>query len=131
MQYAPIVSIVGLITGAAALWLLVPRYGVWGALWALVIANGAKSVVLLSLSYYFYPRPLLFGRLKALAGIAVMTFWAASAVATENLVVSALIKSVIIFAGTAAILWFVLYGPRALVIYREWRSGPGAGDEVK
>jgi hypothetical protein len=42
-----------------------------------------------------------------------------------------LIKTVIILAGTAAILWFVLNGPRVLEIYREWRAGPGAGDGVE
>lgn len=131
MQYTPVVSVVGLITGVTALWLLVPRYGTWGALWALVIANAVKTAVLLSLSYYFYPRPMLLGRLMALAAIAVITFWAASAMAIESLIVSALTKTVIILAGTAAILWFVLDGPRVLEIYREWRAGPGAGDGVE
>lgn len=123
MLYTPLVSLAGLIVGVTALWWLVPRYGVWGALWALVIANAAKTAVLLFLSYYFYPRPALVGKLMTLTAIVAIMFWAGAAVSMEGLIASALAKAAVILAGAAAILWFVLNGPRALEIYREWRTG--------
>lgn len=121
MQYAPIVSIVGLIAGVAALWLLVPRYGAWGALWALVIANATKTVTLLWLSYHFYPRPALLGKFLRLLAIAAVMYWLGASISMSSVIESVLAKSGIILSGSIAILWFVLDGRRALDVYREWR----------
>lgn len=121
MHYTPLVQVVGLVSGVAALWWLVPRYGMWGAVWALVIANAAKTVVLLSLSYYFYPRPALLGKFSKLFAIAAVMYWLGASVSMDSIIESALAKSGIILSGSVAILWFVLDGRRALDVYREWR----------
>jgi len=121
MHYTPLVQVVGLVSGVAALWWLVPRYGMWGAIWALVIANATKTVVLLSLSYYFYPRPALLGKFSKLFAIAAFMYWLGASVSMDSIIESALAKSGIILSGSAAILWFVLDGRRALDVYREWR----------
>lgn len=131
LHYSPLVSLIGLASGLAALWWLVPLYGVWGALWSLVIANASKMVVLLSLSYYFYPRPALLGKFSKLLLIAVVTYWLGASIAVPGIIESALAKLGIIFAGSAAILWFVLDGRRALDVYREWRGRQSRNDIIE
>lgn len=131
MHYTSLVSIVGLISGMLALWWLVPRYGMWGAIWALVITNTIKTVTLLSLSYYFYPRPVLFGKFLKLFTIATTMYWLGANISMDSMVESALTKLAIIFFGSVAILWFVLDGPRALDIYREWRARRNTNDIIE
>jgi hypothetical protein len=121
LHYAPLVQIVGLVSGVAALWWLVPLYGMWGAIWALLIANTTKTVTLLWLSYHFYPRPALLGKFLRLFTIAAVMYWLGASISMNSVIESALAKSGIILSGSAAILWFVLDGRRALDVYREWR----------
>jgi O-antigen/teichoic acid export membrane protein len=123
LHYTPLVQIAGLITGTASLWWLVPAYGVWGAIAGLVIANVTKTIALLWLSFYFYPRPLLPGRYASLAVIAVAMYWAGTEVSSASLAVSAAAKLAVVAAGSAFIFWFVLDGRRALDLFREWRNG--------
>lgn len=131
LHYTPLVQVVGLVIGVAALWWLVPRYGMWGAIWALLISNATKTVVLLSLSFYFYPRPALLGKFSRLFAIAAVMYWLGASVSTVSVIEGALAKSGIILTGSAAILWFVLDGRRALDVYREWRARRNENDIVE
>lgn len=122
LHYAPLVQILGLATAVTALWWLVPRYGLWGAIWALVLVNAVKTVALLSLSYYFYPRPVFPIKFLKLFSIAAVMYWLGASISVGNILGSALIKLGIIIFGSAAIIWFVLDGKRALDMYQAWRS---------
>ncbi len=131
LHYAPLVQVAGLLSGVVVLWWLVPRYGMWGAIWALVIYNAIKTAVLLSLSYYFYPRPALLGKYLKLFFIAAVMYWLGASLPSYSVIVSAALKLGIIFLGSLAILWFVLDGRRALDVYREWSARRRASDIIE
>jgi O-antigen/teichoic acid export membrane protein len=119
----PVVPIVAILTSVTALSVLVPGWGAYGALVALIIAACVRVIVQVGISMYYYPRRLLLGTLSTIWGIAFLAFFAGYHVQFATLWVNALVKFGLISAAMVAILRMVVgrkvFG--ALLRWRNWR----------
>jgi O-antigen/teichoic acid export membrane protein len=119
----PIVPIVAILTSVAALSILVPKGGAYGALVALAIAACVRVFVQVGISMYHYPRALLLGTLAKVWVIALVAFFVGYQAQFANLWLNAFIKLALIMLAAAAILRLTV-GRQAfesLLRLRNWR----------
>ena len=119
----PIVPTVAILTSVAALSVLVPEWGTYGALAALVLAATVRVFVQVGISMYYYPRALLLGTLARVWFIALAAFFAGYQVQFVSLWLNASIKLSLILLAAVAILR-VTVGRRAfetLLRPQNWR----------
>jgi O-antigen/teichoic acid export membrane protein len=74
-EFSIVLAIVQLIVGVGALFLLVPRYGIVGAIAAMMVAGAARLVVGTWAAQRFFPVAFEWRKLAAIAGLALAT-WA-------------------------------------------------------
>ena len=108
MAYTPLIQIVGLAVGIISMWLLIPRFGLWGAVSAMLMANLVRTTLLIGLAHHFYPRPLLVGPMLRLAIIIAITYVFGNAIATGSVVTDAFLKAMTVLVGGTAMAWFAL-----------------------
>lgn len=70
----PVVPISAIVVSLAGLSILVPHYGLWGAIAALVVAALVRVTVQVWLSVRYYPRPLRLRRLSAIWLVGMLFF---------------------------------------------------------
>lgn len=100
------IPVVGITASVALLVLLVPRFGVWGAITAAILAAAARTAVQLWLSHRFYPRPVYWMPLAGIACAGAATFAIGCHVDTGSVILNAVLKTAVIAAGGAVILGF-------------------------
>lgn len=116
--YSPVVAIVTLVASLVGMWLLAPRYGVWGVVVAFLVATVFRIGTHIGLALYFYPRPIFFWRLLSLFLVMGLTFLAGLQINTGSLMADAGLKVVTIVAGMLTAIWTTLDGERALLLFR-------------
>lgn len=116
MAYMPLIQVVGLAVGIISMWLLIPRFGLWGAISAMLMANLVRTTLLIGLAHHFYPRPLLVGPMLRLTILISMTYGIGNAIATDSLVIDAFLKAMTVLVGGTAMAWFVLDRKPALAL---------------
>jgi O-antigen/teichoic acid export membrane protein len=116
----PVVPIVAILTSITALSVLVPKWGVYGALTALGIAACVRVFLQVGISMYYYPRPLLIGTLLKIWAIAFTAFFVGYHSEFSSLWVNACAKLGAIGLAMAAIMRIAL-GRAAFAAL--WRSG--------
>lgn len=108
-EWWPLVPSAGLVVGAAALSLLVPSMGVWGAVISILLAVATRATVQIALSVRFYPRPLYVGRLLGVGALAIGAFAGGHWLAPEPIAGSVVFKAFVVIACAPLLLW-VGYG---------------------
>ncbi len=108
MAYTPVIQMVGLAVSVPLMWFLVPRFGLWGAILAILLANLARTLFLVYLAHHLYPRPILARQIMALVLVIAGAFYLASLVDTSSLALNVLIKLMTILSGAVLLVWFVL-----------------------
>lgn len=116
MGYTPFIQLAGLVTSVCLMWLLTPRYGIWAVIGALILGNVVRMGSLIVLSHRIYPRPVYGRRLVLLATIVGTAYFAGSLVASGHLLLDASIKTLVVLAAGAALIWFVLDREPAMAI---------------
>ncbi|MEP6915700.1 MAG: lipopolysaccharide biosynthesis protein [Acidobacteriota bacterium] len=114
--YASGVAGVQLAVGLAGLLLLVPRWGIYGALAALWVANGTRLILGLALAQRFYPVAFEWRKIGLLFAAALAAFVAGRAVPVVPSAAGFAARSAVLTLFAGAALWFVLGG-------RQWWSG--------
>ena len=123
--YTPIVPAITFMANLVFLWLLVPRYGVWGAIASLLITTVLRNGTHIGLALYFYPRPIFFWRLMSVFSMASLTFFAASRLDTGSLIADVVLKCIAILIGSVAIAWAALDWDKAMaLVNRRLRKAP-------
>ena len=91
--------------------LLVPRYGVWGAIASFILSGIARETTQIGLAFKYYPRPLemtqIFKILFATSALVVLLYL----IKIENIYLAILIKTVVILLGSVGIIRWTL-GPQ-------------------
>lgn len=118
MGYMPVVQAAGLAVGVTAMWLLIPVYGLWGAVGGMLTANIVRISLLVYLAHRFYPRPFLFRPVLLMGMLVGLTYYLASRIDTSNLLLDAALKTLAVFLCAAAIVWFTLDRQHALQLVR-------------
>lgn len=108
MGYTPAIQAVGLTVGVTAIWLLVPVYGLWGAVGGMLAANIARTSLLVYLAHHFYPRPIVARQIVTMAVIILAAFYLASQIDLASLMLDTLAKITAIIIAMALMIWFVL-----------------------
>lgn len=121
-SWALVVPTVSVIVGIVSLSMLVPAFGVWGAVSAALITAVVRIGIHIWLAVYFYPRPLHVGALARLAAITVAAFLCGHFLALGSVIADVIVKLVIIALGAVSILWFALDRRHALALLRDWRG---------
>jgi O-antigen/teichoic acid export membrane protein len=122
----PLVPTAGLVVTLTALSLLVPVYGVAGALVAILLGVIARALVQIGLSLHYYPRPLYLGRLTSVIGIAVAVFFTGYWLAPQAVLASVTFKVVLLAACAPVLLWVGAGRPswqRTLALVRSRQNG--------
>jgi len=120
--WALVVPAVSVIVGATTLYVLVPTFGVWGAVAAALITAVVRTGTHVFLAVRFYPRPLHLGALMRLVAITFCAFLVGHFLARDNLAADVAMKLIIIVLATLAMLWFALDRRQALALLRDWRQ---------
>lgn len=118
-QWSLVVPSVSLATGLVSLSLLVPAFGVWGAVGAALITTAVRTVVHIALALHFYPRPLHCRALAVVVGIAAVAFWAGYSTATGHLLLDVLLELIVVAVAALAIFWFALDRQQGLALLRK------------
>ncbi len=113
-----LVPIVAVITGISTLTWLLPEYGIWGGIVAMLITMVCRIGTHIGLAVYFYPRPLHLASLLIITMIIAGAFISGNLLETGHIVLNILVKSLIIAAATGAILIFALDGKQAIALLR-------------
>lgn len=88
--------------------ILIPRYGVWGAIASFVISGIAREATQIGLAFKFYPRPLevgqLFKILVSTACLCLLLYF----IRIENVYLAIFVKSFVIVTGSIGIILLAL-----------------------
>jgi O-antigen/teichoic acid export membrane protein len=107
---APVVLVVNFVS----MWLLIPVYGVWGAVIGGLITIWSRHLIAIVAGFLLYPRPLPARKLITLVLICVTAFYIGSHIHAQSLITSFLVKCTIIVFASLGIAFFCLDGRRAL-----------------
>jgi O-antigen/teichoic acid export membrane protein len=118
----PLAPALGVVVNLACLPLLVPRFGVWGALAALLLANLTRAAVQIGLAVYHYPRPLHFEALLSIWGLTGLAFAAGLWFSPHTILASALFKVIIVSITAPALLWLAAGRPNIRQAWLTLRS---------
>lgn len=108
LGYTPFTQLAGLVTSVGLMWLLAPRYGTWAIIGSLITGTAVRMGALIVLSHRVYPRLVYVRQLVFLVAIVGGTFYVGNMIASGNLLVDVLLKTLIVLVGGVALVWFVL-----------------------
>lgn len=109
-NYYWIMYVVGITSGIYAILKLAPFYGVWGAGIAFLISIIAREIVQFVLSYYFYPRPIAWGRFFAFVPYFAISYALCAMVNFPNSLTNIIVK-LIILAILSLLYAVYVFGP--------------------
>lgn len=96
----PIYDLISIISsvlvGIVLLYCLVPRYGAYGALGALLISYFVRTSIFVSIAHMLYPRRFLFKEVLYLCALLISAFYIGYQIDCESTVLSFLFKCIII-----------------------------------
>jgi O-antigen/teichoic acid export membrane protein len=122
-HWSLVVPLVSVLTGLSALSLLVPAWGVWGAVVAGLITTTVRTLVHVALAFHFYPRPLHGRSLSVVAAVSLLGFLVGSSAETGLTALDVSLKLVAVGGAAAAIFWFALDRKEGLALLGRMRSG--------
>ncbi|MBR0335283.1 MAG: polysaccharide biosynthesis C-terminal domain-containing protein, partial [Alistipes sp.] len=86
-SYALWVTLSGLAASVVAGYILIPRFGYYGAAWSRFIAEVVMVAVSLTMNRICYPTPYEFGRIAEYIVVALLLFFVAEWAAADNMLV--------------------------------------------
>ena len=86
-RYYPVATITAAAVNVGMNFLLIPRYGIYGAAWANGVSYGVQAVLGLRLSQRFYPIPYEWGRLARVCGAGIVAYATAVLLPRANIAV--------------------------------------------
>jgi O-antigen/teichoic acid export membrane protein len=107
----PLIPAGGIAVGLVTLWLLVPAWGVWGAIAGVLAGGVTRAAIQIGLSLHYFPRPLYLGRLVSVAALALGAFACGFVLAPQSPWAGFVVKSIIIGACTPLLLWIATGRP--------------------
>ena len=103
--YALWITLSGLATSVIAGWLLIPKFGYYGAAWCRFIAEVVMVAVSVTLNRIYFPTPYDFKRIAEYVVVALAVFFVAEAVAGDGVVVKYAINSILFVLYLAYAVW--------------------------
>ena len=127
-QKRPIIRSIGMggagIVNVVLNLLLIPRYGMMGAAWAMLGGFLTLIAIELTVSHRFYPIPYQLGRFAKLGGVVAALYVASGFVHAGTPVTAAAVKSAMLVIGFPALLWLVgFFEPAELAHARRAYAG--------
>ncbi len=119
--FSPIVPLVGLVTNFVWMYLLVPVFGVWGAVAAFLLTMIMRVGTQIGLSFIFFPRPVYWQALLKVNLIALGCFFSGYQIDTGSMLWTLLAKTLLIFAAGGLIAWASLDWEKAVDLLRRLR----------
>lgn len=116
MGYTPVIQAAGLAVGVTAMWLLIPAYGLWGAVGGMLAANVVRISLLVYLAHRFYPRPIPTRQISIMFAIITVIFYLSNLIDTSSLTLNVLAKVTMISFGLLLVIWFTLDRKAALTL---------------
>jgi O-antigen/teichoic acid export membrane protein len=110
--YASAAAAAQLAVGVAALLVLVPRWGIVGALVAITLATATRAILGLAFAQRFYPVAFEWRKIVVLIASAVATFIVGRIVPVAPSVVGFAVRAAMVLAYAGGTAWFVLGGRR-------------------
>jgi len=110
--YASVAAAAQLAVGVTALLLLVPRWGVHGALVALALGTSTRLALGLTFAQHFYPVAFEWRKIVVLITSAIATFVVGRALPIVPSTAGLMARAAFVAVYAAACLWFVLDGRR-------------------
>lgn len=97
-QYALFSTISGAIVGIVLFYFLIPAYGTYGALGALLISSFVRTFILVLLAHIFYPRKFLLKEVLLICSLLTAAFWIGYRIDFSSTIISFLAKCTLILA---------------------------------
>ena len=97
-QYALFSTISGAASGIVLLYILVPTYGTYGAIGALLISSSIRTFIFILLAHIFYPRKFLLKEVLLICSLLSTAFWIGYRIDFNNTIISFLAKCILILA---------------------------------
>lgn len=114
--FSPIVPMVSISVNFIGMCFLVPAFGVWGAVFALLITTFVRIATQISLAFLFYPRPLFLWPLIKLNLIAVVFFFVGCQINAGPPGWTVFFKFLWVMVAAGLIAWSALDWSKAMIL---------------
>ena len=103
--YALWITLSGLATSVIAGWLLIPKFGYYGAAWCRFIAEVVMVAVSVTLNRIYFPIPYDFKRIAEFVVVALAVFFIAEAVVGDSVILKYVINTLLFVLYLAYAVW--------------------------